>query len=220
MFIDFFIAALLIICIIVGERRGFVMSFLGTFGWLFSVGGAYLYKDRFTAMVDEKTGIRDDLTVKIAEYIKENLILSSPDSGAEAGENISDAMSNALKYAADKAFQATADQISSAFVNAFFPIFTFFLLILIIKIGMYVIQTILAIFLDKDSPLSSVNSILGIIFSLIKGIILSLVIVLGIYIIAVMLNISVLLEQIDNSIVCEFLMKLNVLAFAPELFHV
>ena len=70
MYIDFIIALIIIVCIIVGDKRGFAKTFIGTFGWIFSAGGAWLLRDPFIDILDKNTSIRSELSVKIIEIIK------------------------------------------------------------------------------------------------------------------------------------------------------
>ena len=54
MVIDFISAAILIICIINGERRGVIESFASAFGWLFSLFFALFYSPSLADLLNEK----------------------------------------------------------------------------------------------------------------------------------------------------------------------
>ena len=77
MWIDFAAAAILIIAIFRGDRRGLVRSFVGVFGWLIALIAGYLLYPDLLAVVNERTGIRNAIYTKILYFAKLRLVEES-----------------------------------------------------------------------------------------------------------------------------------------------
>ena len=70
MIIDVSIALILIICIFIGDRKGFFRSFMSTFGWIVSFAGSYFLRDYAITIVNERTTMYNDIFIKVTEFIK------------------------------------------------------------------------------------------------------------------------------------------------------
>lgn len=209
MIIDICIALFLVICVFIGDRRGFLLSFVNTFGWLFSMGTAYLFRGPFAVYLETRTTMHEDITLKVTEFIRFRMQMTAADaaSGGDAASVIQNASANVLQAAAGKAAGPIGDAV--------FSILAFILLILGIRIVMYVIEWILKIFIGGDSPIGSLDSILGMLFALVKGCIVAYMILMAMFISSVIGNIDPLLEQVESSFVFT---TMNDVGLVPDVF--
>jgi hypothetical protein len=210
MIIDIAIAVILILCVFIGDRKGFLKSFISTFGWVISMGIAYLLRSPFSEYLDEHTSMRDDITVKITEYIKARIQMAATGTTAEQG-----GVASLLRTAADKAIQTSAAKAAEPIADVIFSLLAFVLLIIVIKIIIYIIERIVNIFIQSSNPVNSLNSILGMIFALLQGCILSSVVLIVLFIIAVIGDFEGLLDQLGSSFVCQTLLNMGIL---PDVF--
>lgn len=215
MFIDITIAVILIICIFLGDRRGFMRSLLGTFGWLISFCTAYFLRDPVGAYITERTSMHDDITVKITEFIKARLESAAAGDTAADGGTVSDTVASIVRKSADSAIQATAEKAAGPVADAVFALLVLVLTVVVIRIVIYVAEHFVLLFVDESKSLSSLDSVLGMVFSLIKGILLCLTLLTIVFIAAVLGNIEPLLDQISSSLVCTLLADTSII---PDVF--
>ena len=86
MVIDFISAAILIICIINGERRGVIESFASAFGWLFSLFFALFYSPSLADLLNEKLRLSSTISDAVLGRVK-NMVAggsSLPESSEKA----------------------------------------------------------------------------------------------------------------------------------------
>ena len=204
MYIDIAVAVILILCIFTGDRKGFLRSFISTFGWMISVTAAWLFRTPVTEYLDANTSVRSDIQVKITEYIAYRIRMST--SGADSGE-IQGGIASALRSAADNALQAAAAKSAEPITDAIMGILVILMILLAVRVVMFIIERFIGIFLQKGKPLGSIDSILGMIFALMKGCIISGILILLIYLVAVVGNINALLDQIGTSYLCQMMLN-------------
>lgn len=202
MYIDFAIAIILVICIIRGDKRGFVRSFINTFGWLFALGGAFLFYSNFLTVLDDRTTLRRDISAKLLETVKLHLMQQT--SGVPDTSNLPGSVASALTQTAERAVADQAQAIVDPLIDVLMFIIAFSILFLILKLILFVIERILMRFTD-DGPFSALNSIGGMIFNLIKGIIISYLILMIVIMVAAVGNIDFLTQQVSDSIIIGFL---------------
>lgn len=214
MYIDFIIALIIIVCIIVGDKRGFVKTFIGTFGWIFSAGGAWLLRDPFIEILDKNTSIRSELSVKIIEIIKLQLMKKAAD--IPQSEDLPGSIASALTRAADRAVSQQAETAAAPIVDALIGVLAFLLVFLALKFILFFIQHILMKFISKG-PLSAVDSIGGILCGLLKGSIIGYILVLLTIFIALLGNMPFVTEQVTNSVLIGFLNNFGLTPFSNAL---
>lgn len=211
MIIDVTIAAILIICIFIGDRKGFFLSFISTFGWIVSVIASRILQTPFIEYIDAHTNMREDITVKVAEYIKTRIMLSASDNTSINSSSLSDSVAAIIKNSANSAVNKAAEEAAGPIADAIFTILAFVLLMIVIRLAFWLIERIIGFFISESKTLSSLNSILGMIMAFIKGCILSFVLLALVFVVAVVGDIPVLLDQISSSLVCTTLINADVI---------
>lgn len=212
MYIDIAVAVILVLCIFIGDRKGFLRSFINTFGWMLSLGAAWFFRTPVTEYLDANTTVRKDIHIKITEYIMSRIRMAA--SGTDSGQ-LQEGLTAGLRTAADNALQAAAAKSAEAITDTIVNILVVILILLAVRVVMFIIERFINFFLKKGKPLGSLDSILGMIFALIKGCILSGILILLVYMIAVIGNISVLLDQIGTSYLCHMMLDANLV---PNIF--
>ena len=213
MLIDIIVAIFLIICIFIGEKKGFLSSFISSFGWIISLGAAYLLRDPFTAYLEEHTNMHEDITVKITEYVRYRMQLQI--TGTADGTTAQGGVASTLRTAADNAIQSAAAEAATPVADAVFSLISLLLLMLLIKAVVFFLERIFLHFTSKGGAVGSLNSILGMVFSLIKGCITAYVLLLLIFSIAVIGNVTPLVDQLDSSFICTSMTQMNIV---PDVF--
>jgi len=220
MWLDIAVAVFLIICIFRGDKRGFVLAFISTFGWVISLAGGYILKPKLILWLDTNTTMRHDLHVKITEYfvslMKSNA--SGADAAGEAGNSVlPDTIKNALDSAANKVYSSAAQNFAEPVTDIIVSLAAFFILVFAIKIIMYLFERIVRAFSKKDNTISSINSIAGMIFNLIRGCIVSYIIILLIMMVALVGNIQPALQLLKDSFLVTVLADSNLLPFSSDI---
>ena len=214
MYIDFIIALILIVCIIAGDKRGFIKTAIGTFGWIFSSGGAWILRERFITTLDTRTTIREDLTAKVVEIIKLEMMKKAAD--LPQGEDLPSTIATALTRAADRAVAAQAEAAATPIVNALIGVLSFLVLFIIFKTILFFVQHGL-MKLTSKGPLSVVDSIGGIICGFVQGLLIAYILLMIVIFIAVIGNIPLITEQVTNSVTVGFLHKFGLTPFSSSL---
>ncbi|MCI8283773.1 MAG: CvpA family protein [Firmicutes bacterium] len=218
MWIDFLIAAILILCIFRGEKRGFLFSFINAFGWITSLAGSYLLRPALVSYINEHTELRQMFTNTLAEYIKKQLMAKA--AGVDSGGTIPGSIASQMSTAADRAMESAAAAAAEPIVDVIISILSFWLLIVGIKIVVSIIEYTLKSLIGSSKILSSLNSFGGILFGLVKGCILSYIMILLILAISAVVNSPFPSEQIQSSMVVSYLDNAGWIPFSDEIFSV
>ena len=190
MIIDVSIALILIICIFIGDKKGFFRSFMSTFGWIVSFAGSYFLRDYATTIVNERTTMYNDIFIKATEFIKARM---------------------------EHAVQAAAEKAAAPVTDAIFALLIMVIVVVVIRLCTYLVERIIGFFIDESKTLSSLDSVMGMLFSLIKGCLLSFFLLVIVYMAGIMGDIPQVLDQISSSMVCVFLIDSGII---PNVFNI
>ncbi len=219
MWIDIAIAIVLIICIFRGEKRGLLLSLINTFGWIITLAAAYILRPSLVSYMDEHTEVRQDITNKVADYIKNRL--SEQAAGVSTGDIIPGSIASRLASAADYAIESAATEAAGPVVDMFIAFAAFWLLIIGIKIIVCIIERILRAIVGGSKTLGAIDSIGGMLFGLLRGCIIGYIIIILLCLISVLLlNTQALSGQIQDSMTINFLSDRGLIPFSDELFSV
>ncbi len=218
MWIDIIIAVFLIFCIFRGDKRGFVLSFTSTFGWIISLIGGYYFKPAVISWLDTNTTVRHDMTIKITEYFVSILKKDAESQGATSDLSLlPDSVTSALSSAAQKAYEAAAAKVASPVVDLIISLIAFLIIVVCIKIVMYLIERIVRVYTDKDGAIGNINSIAGMLFNLIRGCIVSYLVVLFLLMISLIGNITPLLEVLTDSLIVTVLSDIGLIPISADI---
>lgn len=189
MVIDILIAAVILLSMISGYRRGFLGTFLRTFGWLISAAGAWLAMPYISVFLAEHTGIYDAVRDRAAAILtpdKENFFL------------------NLFSTGTDSLIDAASDYIA----QLSFSVLVFTAALFIIRIIISAVSH--AFDNDGNSVIGFINASAGMFIGFLRGVLISLILTALLFPALSLLNedrADILSEQIDNSksvsVICE-----------------
>ncbi len=217
MIIDVSIALILIICIFIGDKKGFFRSFMSTFGWIVSFAGSYFLRDYATTYINERTTMYNDILVKVTEYIKARLEHAATGDDIAGYGGISGSVASVIKNSANTAVQAAAEKAAEPIADAIFALLTMIIVIVLIRLCTYLVERIISFFIDESKTLSSLDSVMGMLFSLIKGCFISFFLLAIVYMVGVIGDIQQILDQVSSSMVCVFLINSDII---PNVFNI
>ena len=208
MWIDFAAAAILIIAIFRGDRRGLVRSFVGVFGWLISlIAGFLLYPDLLAA-VDERTGIRDAIYSKILYFTKLRLV---KESGVEADSETTGLIMEALRQNADSVYNSAAESVATPLVDMIMKSIAIVCIMVAVRLAFGIITTLFSLIADNNGPASFLNSVGGMAFGVVEGALIIYVLILFLIFATVIGNFGFVADQLDHSVCFSMLERLGVI---------
>ena len=215
MWIDFLVAGILIIFLFRGDRRGFIASLLGIIGWAVSLIAAFLLYSYTVDFLDEKTGIRDSLTVHVTDYVKKKLI--SQMNGSNGG-SLPDSVIAALSGTSNSSLDVQATAAAKPIVNVFMDIVAFIAVLVIVRLIFKIIQSIsMKITGRNHGAIGMLNSVGGMFFGIIEGAIIAYLIILLLDYLALFAGINILLNQMDDSIVMGVIQQLDLIPYSGNI---
>lgn len=217
MIIDVSIALILIICIFIGDKKGFFRSFMSTFGWIVSFAGSYFIRDYATAFINERTTMHDDILVKVTEYIKARLEQGYAGDDIAGYGSISGSVASIIKNSTNTALQASAEKAAEPIADAIYALLIMIIVVILIRLCTYLIERIICFFIDESKTLSALDSVMGMLFSLIKGCFISFFLLIIVYMVGVIGDIPQILDQVSSSMVCVFLINSDII---PNVFSI
>ncbi len=217
MVIDVSIAIILIVCIFIGEKKGFFRSFMSTFGWIVSFAGSYLLRDYATAYINERTTMYDDILVKVTEYIRARIESSAAGSDFAGYGSLSGSVASTIKNSANVAVQAAAEKAAEPIADAIFALLTMIIVVVLIRLCTYLVERIIGFFLNESKTLTALDSVMGMLFSIIKGCLFSFFLLVIVYMVGVIGDIPQILDQVSSSMVCVFLIDSGII---PNVFSI
>ncbi len=197
MWIDFAAAAILIIAIFRGDRRGLVRSFVGVFGWLVSIiAGFILYPD-LLAILDERTGIRNAIHSKILYFAKLRLV---EESGFDANSDTAGLIMEALKENAGSVYNTAAETVAAPVVDMMMKSIAIVCIMLLIRLAFGIITMLFSLIADNNGPASFLNSVGGMAFGVLEGAVIIYILILFLIFVTVIGNFGVVADQLSNSV--------------------
>ena len=215
MWIDFIVAGVLILFLFRGDKRGLIASLLGIIGWAVSLIVAFLVYPYTVNFLDSKTDIRNSLTGHVSHYVKTKLISQKNGSG---GGSLPDSVLAALNGTSNSSLDVQAAAAAKPIVNIFMDIVAFVVVLLIVRIIFKIIQIISMKMTGKDhGTLGLLNSLGGMLFGLIEGVIIAYLLLLFLDYVALFADSAFLLRQLDNSIVMGMIDTLNMIPYSGNI---
>ena len=215
MVIDFIAAAILIICIINGERRGVIESFASAFGWLFSLFFALFYSPTLADFLNEKANLSTTISDAVLGRIKDMIANGStlPESAADHLPSVvSQAMANSTDSALEQAARPVADNLAGIFVS----IVAFFLILVVVKLLIRLLERLIRGF-HKAKKVGAVDGILGMLFGILKGGVLIYILISCLLLAASVTAYEPLVEMIQSSVCIDFIHSRGFLFFGEDI---
>ncbi len=215
MWIDFLVAGILIIFLFRGDRRGFIASLLGIIGWAVSLIAAFVLYPYAVDFFDDKTNVRAGLTSRVTEYVKSKLI--SQMNGSNGG-SLPDSVLAALSSTSNSSLDVQAAAAAKPIVNVFMDIVAFVVVLVLVRLIFKIVQSISMKITGRDhGAIGMLNSVGGMAFGLIEGAIIAYLILLLLDYLALFAGITILLNQMDDSIVMGLIQRLDLIPYSGNI---
>lgn len=208
MWIDFAAAAILIIAIFRGDRRGLVRSFVGVFGWLIALIAGYLLYPDLLAVVDERTGIRNAIYTKILYFAKLRLV---EESGYNADSETTGLIMEALKQNAGSVYNSAAETVATPLVDMIMKSIAIVLIMLAVRLAFGIITMLFSLIADNNGPANFLNSVGGMAFGVVEGAVIIYILILFVIFVTVVGNFGLVADQLDNSVCFSLLERMGVI---------
>lgn len=161
MFLDMIIAAILVVTMVSGFRKGFVYTFTHTLGWLGAMAAAFLLSPWLRELLSEKT----ELTDRVHESFLDKLSLSS-DCVSSSADSFPLIMGRSVNAAAGEAAELLADKLTAITMI----VISFLLLFFAVKIVLFFLTIALSKRQNKGFT-GFFDGLLGMIAGMIRGVI-------------------------------------------------
>lgn len=208
MWIDFAAAAVLIISIFRGDRRGLVRSFVGCFGWLISLIAGVILRPDLLRILDEHTGIRSALSDKIMYYAKLRLI---EESGMAVDEETTSMIMGALRDNATSIYNTAAEKAAAPVVDMIMQMIAVVAVMVLIRFAFGLITMLFSLIADNNGPANFLNSVGGMAFGVVEAAFIIYLIAMFIIFVAIIGNFDILSDQISSSVCINMLERFHLI---------
>lgn len=217
MYIDFAVAIILIICIIVGERRGILRTFIGLFGWLFSFIFSVFYLPSAVSLLTEKTSIHTIFSDIIIKKLK-HFVADAATSSDSNSQNIPSLIASAISRSTNSQIETTVRPLADSYADICVKIVAFLCVALIVRIIIRIIEIFINK-LTKKTDIGTANAIGGMVFGLLKGAVIAYMLVMLFTLVVEVTMLDNLIAIFQNSITVKALDSSNLLLFGSDLFN-
>lgn len=162
MIFDIIVVTILVICMVLGFRRGFIYSFVNTLGWIGSIICAFIGSRMLSGQLTMHTGLDESIYLKIYDNISGSF--ESITTGA-------DTLPLILNETVDTAAATAAEALAQRLTDMTMLILSFLMIFIVIKLICYLITTALSK-RHNDGFIGFFDGLLGFIAGSIKGILL------------------------------------------------
>ena len=217
MYIDFAAAIILIICIIVGEKRGIFRSFMGLFSWLFSITFSILAMPTAVDLITEKTTLHtifSDIVIKKLKHVVSEAAASSDGST----QNLPSLVASTISRSTNSQLENTVRPLADTYADVCVKIVAFLCVTLVIRIILKLIEIIIRKLTEKDKN-SNFNAVGGMICGLIKGAAIVYVLIMLFVLVVEVSMLDNLVEILQDSVTVKVLDSNNLLLFGSDLFN-
>ena len=164
MIIDLVLIAIMVICLVLGFRKGFLYTIVHSLGWLISLAGAFFLTDPVSGFLKEHTEIYNRIY---------RLMLGNFSGPADSASTYYDSLPDVIGEKAAETTNDITESLAATFADAIFAILVFVLIFLMIKIILWLILRGFSK-RHRDGLSGCFDGILGLAAGAIKGAILVL----------------------------------------------
>ncbi|MBR2511543.1 MAG: CvpA family protein [Firmicutes bacterium] len=164
MIIDLVLITIMVICLVLGFRKGFLYTIVHSLGWLISLAGAFFLTDPVSGFLKEHTEIYNRIY---------RLMLGNFSGPADSASTYYDSLPDVIGEKAAETTNDITESLAATFADAIFAILVFVLIFLVIKIILWLILRGFSK-RHRDGLSGCFDGILGLAAGAIKGAILVL----------------------------------------------
>lgn len=162
MLFDFIVLAILVTCMVLGFRRGFIHSFVSTLGWIGSIIGAFAGSRFLAEQLTAGTDIDETIYTKIYDNISGSF---------ETVTNSADTLPLILNETIDTAAASAAESLALQLAGMTMLILSFLIIFIAVKLICFLIITALSK-RHNDGFIGFFDGLLGFVAGSIKGILI------------------------------------------------
>lgn len=204
MMIDLILITIMILCLVLGFRRGFLYTIVHSLGWLIALAGAFFLADPVKEFLKEHTQIYSRIY---------RLMLTNFSGPADSASTYYDSLPEVIGNKAGEVTDNVVDSLAETFANAIMTVLSLVLIFLVIK---FILFLILRGFSKrhKDGLSGCIDGIFGLVAGALKG---AVIILLFLALLMPFINFvspdsaDAVMRSLDDSYIAGFLYDHNVL---------
>ena len=164
MIIDLILITIVVICLVLGFRKGFLYTIVHSLGWLIALAGAFFLSEPVSGLIKEHTGIYDRIY---------RLMLSNFTGPADTASNYYESLPDVIGNKANEVTGNITESLATTFADAILAILSFVLIFLVIK---FILWLLLRGFSKRhrDGLSGCLDGMFGLVAGAVKGAILVL----------------------------------------------
>ena len=164
MIIDLILITIVVICLVLGFRKGFLYTIVHSLGWLIALAGAFFLSEPVSGLIKEHTGIYDRIY---------RLMLSNFTGPADTASTYYESLPDVIGNKANEVTGNITESLATTFADAILAILSFVLIFLVIK---FILWLLLRGFSKRhrDGLSGCLDGMFGLVAGAVKGAILVL----------------------------------------------
>ena len=214
MYLDFPLAIILILCIISGEKKGFVRSLISAFGWLFSLFFAFLYSPALADYISENTPVKQTMNEFAMKHMK-TLFPEAAGTGT-VSPDLPSSLANAIAGSASDRFEQLAQPVAEQLSETIISVISFFIVVFAVKFLVHFIER-LAGRIRNVKIVGAVDGILGMLFGIVKGAVFIYLLTAVLIFAAAAISYEPLADTLRSSVVVNFIQSNDLLFFGENI---
>ena len=210
MVIDIALITIMVICIVLGFRKGFLFTIVHTLGWLIALVGAFFLSDYVGDFLKEHTEVYNRI---------HRLMLENFTGPADSASTYYSSLPEVIGDKATAATNSLAETLATTFANAILAILSFILVFIVIKIILWMILRGFSK-RHRDGFSGCLDGMLGVVAGAIKG---AIIILLLLALLMPLINFvspesaGAVMKSLQQSQIAGFLYEHNIILMSGQL---
>ena len=164
MIIDLILITIMVICLVLGFRKGFLYTIVHSLGWLIALAGAFFLSEPVSGLIKEHTGIYDRIY---------RLMLSNFTGPADTASTYYESLPDVIGNKANEVTGNITESLATTFADAILAILSFVLIFLVIKFILWLLMRGFSK-RHRDGLSGCLDGMFGLVAGAVKGAILVL----------------------------------------------
>ena len=164
MIIDLILITIMVLCLVLGFKKGFLYTIVHSLGWLIALAGAFFLAKPVSGLVKEYTGIYDRIY---------RLMLGNFSGPTDTASTYYESLPDVIGDKANEATENIAESLAATFADAILTILCFVVIFIVIKILLWLLLRGFSK-RHRDGLTGCFDGILGLIAGAVTGVVLVL----------------------------------------------
>ncbi|MBR6444051.1 MAG: CvpA family protein [Firmicutes bacterium] len=164
MIIDLILITIMVICLVLGFRKGFLYTIVHSLGWLIALAGAFFLSEPVSGLIKEHTGIYDRIY---------RLMLSNFTGPADTASTYYESLPDVIGNKANEVTGNITESLATTFADAILAILSFVIIFLVIKFILWLLMRGFSK-RHRDGLSGCLDGMFGLVAGAVKGAILVL----------------------------------------------